>query len=124
PTYRHDRDRPRRFHATVPLSFALTTQYSDSAPQGPRLQRERDGRVSSRDLLGLFVELPVILLIVCSVHAGRSLAVDCPRYAEAIYKHAEANRPERLLKRHFDGPFFRQCFKYTFCLCLVLEAKG
>ena len=59
-----------------------------------------------------------------SLACGGSLAVNCPRYAEAIYKHAEANRPERLLKCHFDGPFFRQCFNYTLCLCLVLEAKG
>src|SRR5206468_11008905 len=52
------------------------------------------------------------------------LAVDCPWYAEAIDKHAEAKRPEGLLKRHFDGPLLCQCVEYTFCLCLVLEAKS
>src|SRR6266571_2585353 len=75
-------------------------------------------------MVRLVVESPVIPLIACSVRAVRSLAVDCPRYAEAIYKYAEANGPEPLLKRHFDRPFFCQCFEYAFCLCLVLEAKG
>src|SRR6266576_4511896 len=53
-----------------------------------------------------------------------ALAVDGPRYAESIHQHAEAARPERLLKRHFNRPFLCQCVEYAFCLCLILEAKG
>src|SRR6185436_18281550 len=62
--------------------------------------------------------------MMSSLACGGSLAVNGPRYAEAIYEHAKADGPERLLKRHFHRPVFCQCREDALCLCLILEAEG
>jgi hypothetical protein len=47
---------------------------------------------------------------------GALLAVDHPRYAEAVDEHAETRGPECFLDRHLHLPFIRQCVKDAFCL--------
>jgi len=59
-----------------------------------------------------------------SLRRRSPLAVNCPRYAEAIDQHAKTNGPERLLKLHFHRPFFCQRLEYAFRLRRILEAKG
>ena len=46
----------------------------------------------------------------------RSLAVDLPRYAEAVDEHAETRGPGAFLDRHLRLPFIRQWVKDAFCL--------
>jgi hypothetical protein len=59
---------------------------------------------------------------------GKSLrsffAVDHPRYAKPIDKHAETGGPKSLLDRHLHRAFFRQCVKYAFRFCRVIDAEG
>src|SRR5690242_12714132 len=54
---------------------------------------------------------------------GRLLAVDCPRYAELVDKHAKADGPRGFLKGHLHSAVFRKRVKYAFCLQRVIDAK-
>ena len=62
--------------------------------------------------------------LCASSFSGSALAVNCPRYAEAIDQHAKADGPKRLLQRHFHRPFFCPRVEDTFRLGLIFEAKG
>src|SRR5271165_1514670 len=51
------------------------------------------------------------------------LAINHPRNAELIDKHAEAGGPESLLERHPHRSFFCQSVKDPFCLCRGADAE-
>src|SRR5262249_22704491 len=61
--------------------------------------------------------------MVPTIELGSLFAVDHPRYAELIDKHAKPGGPEGLLDRHRHLPVFSQCVKYAFRICRIIDLE-